>query len=44
MEFTCIKNNQWPEIKKIYLEAFPRQNENHICPSGILSKKEKPFL
>ena len=24
MEFTYADKNQWPEIKKIYLEAFPK--------------------
>ena len=25
MEFTVIKKHQWPEIKEIYMEAFPKR-------------------
>lgn len=25
MEFTAVKKEQWPEIKEIYLEAFPKR-------------------
>ena len=44
MEFTCIKNNQWPEIKKIYLEAFPQAERKPYLSLRHSVKKGKALL
>lgn len=30
MEFKSLKEHQWKEIKKIYMEAFRKEKGNHF--------------
>ena len=44
MEFTYADKNQWPEIKKIYLEAFPKAERKPYLSLRHSVKKGKALL
>lgn len=44
MEFTRIKNNQWPEVKTIYLEAFPKAERKPYLSLRHSVRKGKAIL
>lgn len=44
MEFTYADKNQWPEIKKIYLEVFPKAERKPYLSLRHSVKKGKALL
>lgn len=44
MEFTAAKEHQWPQIKEIYLEAFPKRERKPYCSLRHSVKREKAVV
>ncbi|MFR5601736.1 MAG: GNAT family N-acetyltransferase [Lachnospiraceae bacterium] len=44
MEFTLAKEQQWPEIKEIYLEAFPKRERKPYFSLRRSVKKKKAMV
>ncbi|WP_297716524.1 GNAT family N-acetyltransferase [Intestinimonas sp.] len=44
MEFTSVKEEQWPQIREIYLEAFPKRERKPYLALRHSAKKKKALV
>lgn len=44
MEFKSLKEHQWKEIKKIYMEAFPKRERKPFFTLKRSVKKKKAVI